>query len=342
MAICYAHNLIDEVIDLFEKGDKVYKKTGLVTLDGLWRIRPQENTIISGISTSGKSSLIRFVMNHLSSNYGDKHLIYGPEEGDLKRQILKMAYAKIPVNRHSYDELPDKEKVKDQLAKILPYVARHYVFLNYSDGLPAFEMIKEEAIKVQMDYGFQNILIDPMSYIKNTNNDPINVFFGDMLREFNVFLKNQDIHGFFVAHPVKPLKDKDGEYIRPRAFDIANTSDWVNMADNILITHRMPDGRTLIAKEKTKDNGLQGFIYARFDKSTGQYFPADQELEQKDWKPIPLNGSILSPINDSTPKPIQTINSTEIVEPRPIGRVNPTIFDVFEDTKNESLEESPF
>ncbi len=86
-----------------------------------------------------------------------------------------------------------------------------------------------------------------------------------------------DVHVWFIAHPAKMYKDKDGTLPIPSLYDIAGSANWVNKADIGVVVHRPnPEdiyGNTeiYIRKVRFKENGRIGMCILSYDRETGRY-----------------------------------------------------------------------
>ena len=81
---------------------------------------------------------------------------------------------------------------------------------------------------------------------------------------------------WFVAHPAKPQRERDGSLPTPTLYDISGSANWANKADVGLVVHRDPDRdptRTdiYVRKVRFKSVGKIGMTSLRYDRATGRY-----------------------------------------------------------------------
>jgi|GEM_PF-2847013 len=270
MAIVRPESYSDRVIDLFIHGEKEYSSfMGIPAIDELWQIRRGENTYITGYPTSGKSVILRNGRRHLTQTYGYKHLVFGPEEGNVERQILKIALNQLGINISKYGKLPNMERIASDLVPELRKMQNHYLFLDYPEGLPKYSKIKEEILLAHKHWPYDSLTIDPFSYIK-LESSPKTEAIEETLGDLNLINKALNFHMFIVAHPRKPTPNSDGSLNPPDPYQFAHSAEWFNKADNIVILHREGE-LTRFIKCKTKDTGAMGELYLRFNIKTGEY-----------------------------------------------------------------------
>jgi twinkle protein len=90
------------------------------------------------------------------------------------------------------------------------------------------------------------------------------------------FAQAHEVHVWFVAHPAKLQREKDGSLPNPTLYDISGSANWANKADVGLVVHRDPDrDRTrtdiFIRKVRFKSVGKIGMTSLRYERATGRY-----------------------------------------------------------------------
>ncbi len=60
-------------------------------------------------------------------------------------------------------------------------------------------------------------------------------FFMSLVKKF---CRDENLHGFIVAHPTKPPREADSEESRPTPYSISGSANWYAKGDHIICIHR--------------------------------------------------------------------------------------------------------
>jgi len=107
------------------------------------------------------------------------------------------------------------------------------------------------------------LIIDPWNELSLVNNRSISDtdFIGERLQFLKNEAKKRKICIIVVAHPTKVGRDKDGQQLTPRPYDIFGSSNFANKADFILMIWRTKEITELqIAKIRYSRNGRMGEV----------------------------------------------------------------------------------
>ncbi len=133
-------------------------------------------------------------------------------------------------------------------------------------------------------------MIDPYNEIEHKR--PVAMteteYVSEMLGKVKRFAQNHDVHVWFVAHPGKLPRDRDGKRGIPGLYDISGSANWVNKADIGVVVHRDPAEKPPtteihIRKIRFRAVGQLGTVKLAWDKKTGRYSdPMEAEREYYD------------------------------------------------------------
>ena len=126
--------------------------------------------------------------------------------------------------------------------------------------------------------GIKGLIIDPYNELDHSR--PASMLETEYISQFlsrvRRFARQFGIHVWIVAHPSKPLKDKDGGQVCPTPYDVSGSAHWYNKADNILTVFRdvkADDNRVQIHVQKVRfrTTGKPGVVELRYHQATGRF-----------------------------------------------------------------------
>jgi twinkle protein len=109
-------------------------------------------------------------------------------------------------------------------------------------------------------------------------------YLAKMLRKVKRFIRKYDLSFWLVAHPKNPQRNKDGNYNKITAYDIAGGYTWNAKADNIFSVWRdRQDNKKPvevdILKIKYKTDGELGTCRFFYQYSTGKFQSCGSSLD---------------------------------------------------------------
>jgi twinkle protein len=159
-------------------------------------------------------------------------------ENEPRLHIAKLIskFTRKPFFEGSTDRITPKDL---QAGK--EFVQSHFSFLYQADGsLSSVESIIERLKVAVMRHGVRGAIIDPYNYIQKSKDISETDWVSEVLTRLRVFAQAHGIHLWFVAHPTKMMRDKDGTVPVPKGYDISGSAAWFAKADIGLSVHR-PD-----------------------------------------------------------------------------------------------------
>lgn len=229
--------------------------------------------IFTGIPGHGKSEFVDAIMINLAIEKGWKWAIFSPENWPLELHAQKLIEK---ITNQGFFELSAGE------------FERAYDFLN-----DHFKIIEPDEDNINVDSIFNlyrecidknNIdgcLLDPWNEMDNTpeRNENLTNYIGRKLVKIRRFARNNNIYLVLVAHPQKMYRDhKTKKYNVPRLYDISDSANWFNKADNGLCVYRNFSDNTTdvhVQKIKFKIHGEVGCVRFTYDRKTGRYHEYD-------------------------------------------------------------------
>ncbi len=232
-----ASHFYDQLEEIYEKGMGRGESTGYSNVDEFYSVVAGQLTIVTGHPSSGKSEFIDQIMVNMAQSKGWKFAICS-FENEPRLHIAKLIskFTRKPFFEGSTDRITPKDL---QAGK--EFVQSHFSFLYQADGsLSSVESIIERLKVAVMRHGVRGAIIDPYNYIQKSKDISETDWVSEVLTRLRVFAQAHGIHLWFVAHPTKMMRDKDGTVPVPKGYDISGSAAWFAKADIGLSVHR-PD-----------------------------------------------------------------------------------------------------
>lgn len=258
------HKLRKEGVD---KGPEV----GIDSVTELYRPAKKCWTLLSGIPNMGKSAFLLQMQMNLSLLYGWKHALFSPENYPLEMYYIRMAELWAGTQQcYMTDEI---------FMDACHFIDEHFSFLYPKEEDCTPEGLFAMFAACKRGLGIDTITIDP--YIEIEHHRPNNMseteYVSQFLTKFRRFCREQDVHGWLVAHPTKLVKDKDGKYPAPGRYDTQGSSHFNNKSDFQLVVHRPNFAQdddyveVHVQKVRFRNYGRPGLVELEYDWRSGRY-----------------------------------------------------------------------
>lgn len=173
--------------------------TGIEVFHEHYRCRLKQTTLITGYPSSGKSFFAMNIQAGLTSFHSWKHFLYTPEMGTAEEIYLTIAEILTGVNVG----FGMNENI---LYQILPFIHEHFLVFE-PESNPTMESITKDIAKAAEEHGINTFSIDNLNDLRHNIVGTQDIYFEDQLLLFNNCAKNNNLHGFLLAHPAKPQPD---------------------------------------------------------------------------------------------------------------------------------------
>lgn len=263
------------VTKLYDDGLGERILTGMPPIDDLYSVGPGLLTIMTGIPSHGKSTMIDQFMLQLARRHGQTFAICS-FENPIHVHIAKLA--EMMTQKHFFEtDRAGSRMTKWELDECLPFINEHFKFLSQDDGAKAsLDSIIERIKTAVFRWGISGAVIDPYNYIlRPTKAENETQWIDDMLTTLRLVAQYHGIHLWLVAHPTKLLPDKDGVYPPPRGYHVSGSAAWYAKADFGLTVYRVPNrpGQVKFINWKTRYDwmGREGECDILYDTATNSY-----------------------------------------------------------------------
>jgi twinkle protein len=277
MAMPYPLKSLHDV-DAFDPGnirlfrsevEKVYS-TGWIDVDEYFKIRPGEFSVVTGFPGSGKSQFIDALLVNLANLHGWRFAFCSFETPPARHMAtlaelhLGKPFWPNTANRMTEGELRDSHK----------WMKNHFYFITAEDEIPTIDWILETAQQAVLRYGIKGLVIDPYNEIESkrpagmTETEWVSLVIAKVKR----FAQAHGVHVWFIAHPSKPMKKKDGTTADVTLYDISGSSHWNNKADvGIVVNRDVGETHIDVRKVRFKEVGHIGEVRLNYDVNTGRF-----------------------------------------------------------------------
>lgn len=233
-------------------------------------------TIVTGVSTHGKSEFLDDIIARLSVEKGWRFGVFSPENFPIEYHISKLV---SKIIGKEFNDCSDAE-----LQEAYDFIGTHFFWIYPEDNNYSLENILRINDMLIRRYGVDACIIDPFTEIDKqgkTTTDDIN----ETLSVMNRYKRDNNCHIFLVAHPTKMPKDESGQVTVPDLMNISGSSNFLNKTDGGITVYRDFHAGTVeivVNKVKFKHLGKLGSITMSYNLKNGRYQSMD-DVNQNGW-----------------------------------------------------------
>lgn len=246
---------------------------GWPDFDERFNVELGQMSVVTGIPSHGKSTWVDALRMNLWKCHGWPSAAFSPENWPVEDHLRTLVEMYAIRNSH--------EMTDDDCGHYLQKLMGGFYFIQpgRDEDMLTVDEILSRAKQLVYQHGVKLLVIDPWNEIQHKieNTEREDQYISRMLAKIRRFARVNMVHVFLIVHPKQLLKDKDGKYPRPQAYDIAGGAMWRNKADNMLCVYR-PDittSRTIVFVDKIRfrRNGKAGaMMHFNFHVSTSTYY----------------------------------------------------------------------
>lgn len=253
-------------------------RIGMSLLDDRYRIREGDFTVITGIPSHGKSTLINEIACRMAERYQWTTAFASFEQMpqvDHRRNLRTFFNRKLEVHQ--------SEEEKDRADR---WIDKHFSFIvpDMDDEVNLGWVLDccEAAI---LQHKAKLIVIDPWNEMDHVRPPDMTLteYTGYAIKLFRRLARKYSVHVIVAAHPAKQRKLDNGTYGVPSLYDISDSAHWNNKADCGIVVHRTDETTTLIrvAKSRYHDEiGIPGDVEAHFNREIARYEIIEPEMRR--------------------------------------------------------------
>ncbi len=288
------------VDNYYDHGFPNVDKVGISELDKLIGFRGGELTMVTGISGSGKSVFLDFLMVQLSKIHNWRFAVCSMETPNaihstrLATKFINKPFRNV-VSAHG--ELLKERMTPEEYSEAKQFIYHHFHFISHKveekngekhRGLMNIDYILTQAKRLKAMYGVKGLVIDPWNTLdhemKNGENETNYV--SRVLSKIIAFAEDYDVHVFLVAHPTKGVTNQQGVDRVATLNDISGSGNFFNKTHNGISVFRDKNDDTMpveahIQKVKFEFVGRLGVAKLDYDRFTGNYSDSKSQIDSE-------------------------------------------------------------
>lgn len=218
-----------------------------------FRLRLGDFSVVTGTPGYGKTTFVNDLMCGIADNNG---LVVAWASFEQEPQVDHRRSLRSWFNAKPEYQLTEAERARADV-----WIDKHHRFLiPAEDEDPDLDWLIEKMELAVIRHGVSIIIIDPWNELEHSRNrdESETEYIGRAIRTLKRFAKAFRVHICVVAHPVKSVKDAEGNYKMPTLYDISGSANWYNKADLGVIVHRLDELTTLIKVQKSRYHDVLG------------------------------------------------------------------------------------
>lgn len=254
---------------IYEHGMQKGVTIGHENIDRLISFETRRLCLVTGYPGSGKSEFIDEMAERLNIRYGWRFAYFSPENAPLAYHAGKLI-EKFTGKKFSRKTLPGEEyvQVKERLE-------RDFFFLSPPDY--RVDTILEKARYLVRRRGIRALVIDPYNRLEDERGGMRETdYISRLLDRLTNFAQQHDVLVILMAHPTKPVRNKEGKTDPPTLYDISGSAHFFNKADFGIVVHRDRLNGTVeirVDKVKFRHLGSPGVATMKYNLDNGRYVP---------------------------------------------------------------------
>ena len=266
--------LVSEVLELYHKPYYPGESTGWRELDKIFQVEKGQLNICFGKPGDGKSSFVDALMFNLAKKSGWRVMLFSPENKSRAYHASKLC--EIAIGKPWYGQ---GRMTPEEAMAAAKWISEKFIFLSQKDGGSGLLEILEAVKEAKPDA----VVVDPWNRLNHPRPAAMTEteYIGEMLARTSALCKSLNLSFWFVVHPQKLRRDKEGRIIRPGFYEVSGSAHWANMADNgLLIWRDMENQITEIetVKVRYRHNGSMGVVKMKFDRPSGRFACLDEGI----------------------------------------------------------------
>jgi len=272
----------EELKDLYHNGLDMGVGIGIPEFDKLLKFSKGYLTVVTGISSHGKSSMLDQICVLLSLKHNWKFAFYSPENRPTKLHLSNIIRKLVGKNWFGSEKLSEVE-----MNHAVNWLEGRIYFIKPEKDF-TLKSVLDHAKQLKQRHGIDGIIFDSWNKFEHKLGKTAETqYISEQLDLLLNFLETNSMHGFLVAHPTKMEKDKTNplNYVVPNLYSIAGSAAFFSKADNGICVYRdYTTGKTKLFVQKVRfsHHVELGFTEWDYDRDSGRFNVSTGGLSIKD------------------------------------------------------------
>lgn len=282
VGVLTTNDLRDEIISLYRDGlPKTIKpiQKRWQEVNKIFSVMLGQLTVVTGIPSHGKSSVIDDYVISLVNDLGLKASWFSPEHNP--KGIHQSTFARKVTGKAFWGENRMSEM---ELEKYINWASEKLYITSQDEEIPTWDWLFDRMKEQILIYGINIFVIDAFNKVIMNKGDKTEI--DTVLTKLTSFCIRHNVLVFLIVHPTKMRKnEKTGKYEMPNLYDCSGSSDFRNQTHNgITIYREFEDenttAKTLFVNTKTKFE-FQGVINSsaelKYCNTNGRFYSYNEE-----------------------------------------------------------------
>jgi len=273
------NDIWDATMAYRESGDARGVEVGWSNLTELYRPAKGQFSVVTGLPGSGKSTFVDCLCFNIAKLHDWKITFASFETLPMQRHILN--FAQIATQKPTFKFI-DNHATDSEMEEIREFLNEHFYFIKPADDELTIEQLFEYVSDDIKEHQIDGFVLDPYTELDEKRGYGMSEteHIKQILKYGQRFTRNNQIHWWLIAHPVK-----SGEtYIdgRPSLRSIAGSQNFYNKMDFGLVVHRVENQtKVFVDKVRFDINGKMGECEFDFDSHAKTYTPVGEQFIQE-------------------------------------------------------------
>jgi len=237
--VIYLDNVRDSMLRSFKTGKSQGETTHFKLIDGHFRWKRGELTLMHGIMNQGKSTMIMQLCLMKAVFDGYKYGVFSPEQDppdDFYDDLIHM-YIGLNTQFGYANQMTEEDYIRG-----MDFIKDHFFYIYPENDSPTPDYINSRFIEVIKKHKVDGCVIDPYNQLDNDvkkTGGREDLYLSAFLSQQKRIAQQYQIFMIIIAHPKGNLsKNSSGDYEKPNVYDLSGGAMWSNKCDNVLCTYR--------------------------------------------------------------------------------------------------------
>lgn len=240
--VVYGISVKENALRIYEKGFEKVSGIDAPAFDEFFKAKKGEFTGLTGIGNYGKSAFYKWFFLMRILLYGEKFGVFPPE--DFPPEEYYHDFTEILLGCDCTPGNPNKPKI-EIFDNAYDFISNHVFCVAPKSATPSPDYVLECFLELVIKEKIDGVCTDPFNRLAHdyTIAARADQYLEKVLNKFHHFGRTNNLINFMVIHPKTMVKNANGNYPCPDAFDMNGGAMWNNMLDNLLVYHR-PNAQT--------------------------------------------------------------------------------------------------
>jgi len=234
--VVYGISVKENAIGIYKKGYERVSGINIPAFDDFFKAKKGEFTGLTGIGNYGKSSFYKWFFMMRILLYGEKFGVFPPEDFPPEEYYHDFVEILLGCDCTPNNPLRPAIEVYDHA---FDFISNHIFYVAPKTDNPTPDYVMECFLELIIKEKIDGVCTDPYNRLSHSSNgERGDEYLARVLNKFHRFGQQNNVINFMIIHPKTMVKQANGNYPCPDAYDLNGGAMWNNMLDNLLVYHR--------------------------------------------------------------------------------------------------------